>query len=176
MQKTLQTVNPDNDWIIVGQFGRVHGIRGQIRVISFTQEPEQLLTYKDWHRFENGIWSPLIRIEQSIAHHTMLVKIEGFETREEAMLLTNLKIGIKREQLADLGSDEFYCFELIGMEVFNTQGLELGKVVEVLQTGANDVLVIKGSQRHLVPYLPNQVIKTMCRETRRIIVDWDENF
>jgi 16S rRNA processing protein RimM len=176
LQKTLQTVNSDSDWIIIGQFGRVHGIRGQIRVHPFTQESEKLLAYNDWHRFENETWIPTERTEQHIAHQTLLVKIKGFETREEAMLLTNLKIAVKKEQLPHLESDEFYCFELIGMEVFNTQDVALGIIVDVLQTGANDVLVIQGSQRHLIPYLLHQVIKNVSRETRRIIVDWDENF
>lgn len=165
-----------SDWVVIGQFGRVHGIQGMIRVHSFTQEPEQVLAYKGWHRFENHVWIPTESIKTDIMHQAILVKIRGFETREAAMMLTNLKIAVPSTQLPQLNEKEFYCFELMDMEVVNTQGLELGKVVDVLQTGANDVLIVQGEKRHLLPYLYDRVIKQISREKKQIIVDWDEDF
>jgi 16S rRNA processing protein RimM len=181
LKKDNQTQRMDeinSDWIVIGQFGRVHGIQGMIRLHSFTQEAEKILSYTAWHRFENHAWIPTERLSEQIVNQAILVKIKGFETREAAMKLTNLKIAAPKTLLPTLGKDEFYCFELVGMEVLNTHGSGgvLGKVVEVLQTGANDVLVIQGEKRHLLPFLLNRVIKQICRETRQITVDWDEDF
>ncbi len=168
----------NSDWIVIGQFGRVHGIQGMIRLHSFTEAPEKVLAYTSWHRFENNTWIPIERIAEQLVNQSISVKIKGFETREAAMKLTNLKVAVPKTHLPTLGKDAFYCFELIGMEVLNTHshGSVLGKVVEVLQTGANDVLVIQGNKRHLLPFLLNRVIKQICREKRQIIVDWDEDF
>ncbi len=169
-------VDVNSQWIIIGQFGRVHGVQGLIRVHSFTQEPEQIFAYSDWHRDERNTWLPTERIEEVRHHQTMLVKVKGFETREQAMQLTNQRIAVQESHLPTLTDQEFYCYELVGMTVINTHQKVLGPVLEVLQTGANDVLVTQGERRHLIPFIRDHVIHQVCRTKRQIIVDWDEDF
>jgi 16S rRNA processing protein RimM len=97
--------------------------------------------------------------------------------------MTNFEIAIDPASLPELSEDEFYWRELFGMQVFTTKGYNLGEVTDLLETGSNDVLVIKanlkdafGQKERLIPYLEEQVIKKVDREARRIEVDWDPGF
>lgn len=169
MQKPL-------DWVVLGQLGRAHGVRGGIWLRSFTEPASQILDYKTWYLCQNDNWMPIPRFKADLFPKGIVIKLEGYDTPEAVSQLTHAKIGIKRTQLAQLPPDEFYCFELVGMDVFNTDQRLLGKVVDIMPTGANDVLVIEGERRHLLPYLPGRVIRTIDREKACMVVDWDEDF
>ncbi|MEF1227554.1 ribosome maturation factor RimM [Vibrio fortis] len=113
----------------------------------------------------------------------MVCKLEGLEVREEAHTLTNFEIAIDPASLPELSEDEFYWRELFGMQVVTTKGYSLGEVTDLLETGSNDVLVVKanlkdafGQKERLIPYLEEQVIKKVDREAQRIEVDWDPGF
>lgn len=164
------------DWIVIGQFGRVHGIHGAIRLHSFTEAPDEILKYKAWHIYQNEQWVPAERLSEEVTVKGIFVKLKSYETREIAAQLTHTKVGVKQSQLKSLDDTEFYCFELVGMNVVTTTGKLLGQVTDVLPTGANDVLVIQGEKRHLLPYLPDRVIKRVNREAHEILVDWDDEF
>lgn len=162
--------------MVVGQFGRVHGVHGMIRVHTYMEDPTELLHYPAWYLLDTQGGGVIERmIEQDRPMH-MLVKIRGHETRERAALLTHKKIGLPADQLPVLESGSFYYYELVGMRVANTHALELGEVTQVMATGANDVLVVQGERRHLIPYLPHRVIKTVCKQKRQIVVEWDGDF
>ena len=103
--------------------------------------------------------------------------------REEAQLLTNFEIAIDPAVLPELPEDEFYWRDLIGMQVVTDNGYDLGTVSDMLETGSNDVLVVKanlkdafGQKERLIPFLEEQVIKLIDREAQRIEVDWDPGF
>ncbi len=105
------------------------------------------------------------------------------EFREDAHLLTNFEIAIDPTSLPELSEDEFYWRELFGMQVVTTKGYHLGEVSDILETGSNDVLVVKanikdafGQKERLIPFLEEQVIKQVDREAQRIEVDWDPGF
>lgn len=83
---------------------------------------------------------------------------------------------MQREQLAELEPGEYYWHQLIGMTVVNTKGESFGKVVEILPTGANDVLVVQGEKKHLIPYLPGQFVLDINDSQHLITVDWDLDF
>ncbi|OGV26761.1 MAG: 16S rRNA processing protein RimM [Legionellales bacterium RIFCSPHIGHO2_12_FULL_37_14] len=166
----------DPNWVIIGQFGRVHGIEGFIRVHSFTETPEDVLHYKNWHLLKNHTHTPIKRLQEKSTAALFLVKMQGFATREAAMQLTNLKIAIPKQDLKPLSSQEFYWFELIGMEVINKENCSLGKVLDIFSTGSNDVLIVEGNKKHLIPFLLKRVIHKIDRQKKQILVDWDENF
>ncbi|MCX7115711.1 MAG: ribosome maturation factor RimM [Gammaproteobacteria bacterium] len=165
-----------DNWVVLGQFGRVHGVRGMIRVHSYTAVPADIFQYPQWSLCEKNTWRPIERLAEEYNDQRMIVKIKGYETRDDAAMLTQLTIGVLQETLPVLGSDEFYCFELIGMTVVNTHQQPLGQVTQLLETGANDVLVVEGESKHLIPYIHNRVIKHISRDTREIVVEWDGDF
>lgn len=165
-----------SDWIIVGRFGRPHGIRGLISVHSFTEPRENILDYKPWHVVVNKQLMPLKLAQTKVSNKAILASVQDYPDRETVAQLTNADIAIKREQLPKLKPDEFYWHELIGMNVINKRGAVLGTVAEIMPTGANDVLVVKGEKRYLIPYLPDDVVLDVDTEKALLKVDWDVDF
>ena len=99
------------------------------------------------------------------------------------MQLTGALIAITPDQLQVLSEDEFYWRDLVGLRVINREGIELGTVQRLMETGANDVLVVsdeqsaeQGGREHLVPWTPGQAVLEVDLEQGRILVDWDEDF
>lgn len=164
------------DWIVVGRFGRAHGIKGFITVHSFTDPRDNILHYTDWHARIAQQWQPLKILHLEINNKLILAKIEGYHEREQVARLTNVEIAISRNQLPALKPGEYYWHELVGMQVINQQQQVFGKVSDVLPTGANDVLVVKGEKRHLIPYLPGQYVIEVDSKQQLIIVNWDLDF
>lgn len=164
------------DWVVIGRFGRAHGIKGYITVHSFTEPRDNILRYTDWHAYIDNQWRPFKVLHLEIHDKVILAQVEGYREREQVARLTNVEIAVSRTQLPALEPGEYYWHELIGMEVINHQGQVLGNVIEMLPTGANDVLVVQGEKRHLIPYLPGQFVIDVNASRRLITVDWDMDF
>ena len=166
----------DKDWIIVGRFGRPHGIKGYVSVHSFTDPSHNILSYPDWFVLMNGQWTPLNILNTEEHTRSIVALIEGYEERDKVAQLTNLDIAIRSDQLVELDPGEYYWHQLVGMTVVNTHGTLLGTVSEVIATGSNDVLVVTGDERYLIPYRFGVVVLSVCEETRQITVDWDNEY
>lgn len=169
-------MNNPTDWVVVGRFGRPQGLKGLVRVISFTQPTENIIDYMPWHVAIRGEWQP-IRIN-AVETHTrfILVQVEGYTQREQVGLLTNCDIAIQPQQLPVLPEDEFYWHNLIGMHVVNQNNQVLGTVVDIIATGSNDVLIVSGEKRHLVPYIPGEFVVQVDKAAGCILVNWDADF
>lgn len=167
----------NQDWLVIGRFGRPHGIKGMITVLPFTEPRENILDYTQWHAHINNQWQPLNVLKTSINNKSILAQIEGYPEREQVAQLTNVDIAVNRNQLQPLNPDEYYWHELIGLQVINQEGTMMGMVSEIIPTGSNDVLIVTGdNQRHLIPYLPNDVILEVNLKKQLITVDWDSDF
>ena len=181
--KGKETMSKQDEKIVMGKFGATYGIRGWLKVFSYTDNAESIFDYSPWYVNQKGKWVEF-KVESWKRHNKgMVCKLEGFEVREDAHLLTNFEIAIDPASLPELSEEEFYWRVLFGMQVVTTIGYELGVVTDMLETGSNDVLVIKanlkdafGQKERLVPYLEEQVIKKVDREAQRIEVDWDPGF
>lgn len=163
-------------WLVIGRFGRPHGVKGLITVVSFTEPRENIIDYTDWHVGNHNQWTPIKGLQTSVNNKFILAHIEGYHDRDQVAHLTNLEIAIKREQLKTLSADEYYWHDLVGMRVVNRSNEMLGDVTEMLATGSNDVLVVEGERRHLIPYLPGEVVIDINASQRVITVDWDADF
>lgn len=169
-QKTkLKLLNTLKDWVYIGKFGKVHGIKGNIRIYSFTEPMENFVAYKPKYICSAGKWQEIEFESLIVKDKFILAKVKGCDIREDAEKLTNAEIAIKKEQLPKL-EDEYYWHELVGMQVKTTQNELLGKVIEILPTGSNDVLVIEGNKRHLIPYRPEFIVNI---KDGNITVDWE---
>jgi 16S rRNA processing protein RimM len=166
--------NTDPDYIIIGKFSSTFGVHGWIKIRAFTEFGESILKYLPWYiKRKNEPWTP-IKVESGrVQGKGILAKLEGINTPEEARLLTGLSIAIPRSQLPSLKDDEYYWSDLVGLTVINKNGELLGKVIYLIETGSNDVLVIKGDKEHAIPYLMGTVITRIDLEKKEIHVDWE---
>lgn len=165
-----------DDWVLVGRFGRPHGLKGLVTVHSFTQPATNLVDYKSWHVLSDKQWQPLKDFRVSLRDNMILVAVAGIDDRDKAARLTNKDIAIARDQLPVLDAGEYYWDQLIGMDVVNEKGIALGVVVEMIETGSNDVLVVQGEKRYLIPYLPGLFLIEVDLAHKRLTVAWDEDF
>ena len=169
--------------VVVGKLGASYGIRGWLKVFSFTENAENIFDYSPWFIKVRGEWQ-MFQVEDWKRHSQGYIgKLVGLDLREDAQALTNAEIAINADALPALSNDEFYWRELYGMSVFTTKGYGLGKVTDILETGSNDVLVVAanpkdafGQKERLIPFLDEQVIKLIDRSAQRIEVDWDPGF
>ncbi len=169
-------MSDDSDWVVVGRFGRPHGVKGFVTVLSFTEPRDNILHYTDWHARLNNQWQRLPLQNLEMNNKFILTQVEGYRDRDEVARLTNIEIAVKREQLPVLQQGEYYWHQLQGMNVVSLQGVLLGSVSEMMATGSNDVLVVIGEKRHLIPYLPGRSIIEVDDSQRVITVDWDTDF
>ncbi len=162
--------------VTVGRIADAFGVRGQVKVRSFTEHPENLLQFKDW------IVSGADRSPQHyrVSHarfdgRFVIATLKGVEDRDQALALKGSHVEVEHEALPQLESGEFYWNDLIGMCVINTAGKRLGTLTTMMETGANDVLVVVGKTECLIPYVPEAVL-AIDIESGTIQVDWDEDF
>ncbi len=169
-------MSTDSKRVIIGCLGAVHGVRGWLKIHSYTDPITNILEYPNWQIQHKNQWRPLDVEDSKINNNTILIKIRDINDRDIAKTYTNDLIAINREALPEPGENEYYWSDLIGLNVTNTAGIMLGKIVEMRDTGANDIIIIQGEKRrHLVPYL-NHVIQSIDLDKQQMIVDWDDDF
>ncbi len=165
--------------IIIGRFGRVFGVKGWIYVISFTDPPENILSYASWWGVGDGKnhqdWKPVVITDHHQDRKGIRVKLEGCDSPDTAQLLVNLAIAIPQEKLPSLDPGQYYWLDLVGAKVKNKSGLVLGVVDYLFETASNDVMVVKGEKEHWIPYLESVVLEVNLKE-KEIQVDWDADF
>lgn len=169
--------------VTLGKVGAVYGIKGWLKIHSFTDDQEAILDYFPWSlKLGNKIQS--VEITDWRKHNNgLVVKVAGIDDRDVAQKLVGSEIFVSEEALSDLPDGEFYWRDLIGMAVVTDKGYDLGRVSDIMETGANDVLVVKanlkdgfGKKERLIPYLMDQVILSISAEDKQICVDWDPGF
>lgn len=160
-------------WIVVGRFGKPHGIKGFVTVHSFTHPRENILEYADWHAVIKGNYQPIKLSHVESTHKSIIAQVIGYPDRDMVAQLTNIEIAVDAAQFATLNDGEYYWHELIGMQVINQRDENVGAVKELLSTGSNDVLVVEGEKRTLIPWLLDQFVISVDTDKRVIRVDWD---
>jgi 16S rRNA processing protein RimM len=172
MRQTEQSVTETKP-VILGQVTGLYGVKGWVKVHSYTEPREAILDYKDWLLLRDGDWQS-VRLAEGKRHgKTVIARLEGVNDRDVAAAYVDDSIGVPREQLPDAGRDEFYWADLEGLQVVHSDGRILGKVAYLLATGANDVLVVKGDQEILIPFVQGEVIKDVDLAAGVINVDWE---
>ncbi|ART80078.1 ribosome maturation factor RimM [Oceanisphaera avium] len=169
--------------VVVGQLGAVYGIKGWLKVNSFTDRPDGIFDYQPWLMRDGNSWRE-VKVSAWKRHNNGLIcKLSHVEQREEAQLLTGADIGVSATLFKPLPDDEFYWRDLIGCRVQNTKGYDFGQVSQLMETGSNDVLVVKanakdafGQRERLIPFIKDQVIKSVNIAERIIEIDWDPDF
>ena len=168
--------------LVVGRIVGAFGVQGWLRVQSFTEPPENLSEYRHWYVETKNGWRLLETDQLKWQGGRLIVHVKGCDDRDQAQALAQHNIGIAGDELPSLDADEFYWHQLQGLRVLSNGDVLLGQVDRLLETGANDVLVVascEGSiddQERLIPYLPEQVVKSVNLDAGEIRVDWDPTF
>lgn len=167
--------NENKDLLQVGKIVNTHGIKGEVKVIPLTDDPERFHKLK-WVFLERN--SKLEKIEiQSVRFFktTMIVKFAGIDDMTTAEGLKELYMLIDRKDAVKLPEDSFFICDLIGCQVFDEQGEKLGELTNILKTGSNDVYVVKNEDNRdiLVPALKS-VVKEISIDDKRVIVSLPE--
>ena len=165
-----------DDVLVMGRIASPYGVRGWVRINSFTAVPGNLLEYMPWYLQQQGQWQAVEVLDGKQHGKGLVVHLKSCDDRDAAAALTGTDIGIYRSQLPPAATDEYYWSDLVGLQVINTGDRVLGVVDHLFETGANDVMVVKGEQECLVPYIPGQVIESVDLENNTIRVDWDPDF
>ncbi len=162
--------------VVVATIGTTHGVKGWLKLHSHTEPRENILRYAPLYLQCKGQWQVVKSSEITSLGDSYIIRLAGCDNREEAKAYTNGKLAVNREQLKNLQQDEYYHSDLEGLKVYTTQDVFLGQVHHVMETGANDVLVIRGEKEHLVPFLLEQVITKIDLDAGTMSVDWDPDF
>lgn len=152
-------------FLLLGEILRPHGVRGELRMRILTDYPERITQLEKVYLAEKPDSSDpdTYRVEHMRMHQSYgLLKLAGIEDRDEADRLRQLLVMVPLEQAVPLEDGEFYLYQLIGLEVRTTTGQTLGKITDVLETGANDVYVVESAVHGevLIPVTSETVLKT----------------
>ena len=175
----------EQNLVTVGQISAVFGVKGWLKVHSYTDPIENLLSYKRIWLEKNGQLQT-VNIDAAKRHgEGLIVHIESVDDRDQAKEYTRWQIKIDVEQMPDLEDGEYYWHQLQGLAVYlqdqyGENSVLLGQIDYLLETGANDVLVIKSKnnaagnddQEILIPYLPGDVVKSIDIDAGTMVVDW----
>jgi 16S rRNA processing protein RimM len=169
-----------SDTLIVGKIGAPYGVKGWVKINSYTDESTGIFDYAPWKLSDGKTY----QVEQwRYSGKALVAKIDGIETRDDAERIKNCDVSISAEQLPALEGDDFYWRDLIGMQVETLEGYGLGTVKEMFETGANDVMLVKarsndafGQKERMLPFVRESVIKSVDMQAKTITVDWDPGF
>jgi 16S rRNA processing protein RimM len=162
--------------INVGKISGVFGIKGWLKIFSYTEPRENILSYSPWLIKNGGEHKTVNVVDGQLHGKAIIARLAGVDDRDQASALTGCDIFINRNQLPKTGKGEYYWSELIGLSVETLQGIRLGIVDGLLETGANDVLIVHGERERAIPFLQGQTIVSIDLEAGKMVVDWDPEF
>ncbi|MDW5376248.1 ribosome maturation factor RimM [Halomonas sp. HP20-15] len=172
---------PD-DYVVLGKLTSPYGVKGWLKVYSYTSPMDGILEYPEWVVVQRGERVTRRLIQGRRQGKGLVASLEGIDSREQAELLAGAEILLPKQTLPTLDAGDYYWYQLEGLRVVTLQDVDLGYVNYLFETGANDVLVVQGDERsldgkeRLLPFLPDEVIREADLEAGRLTVDWDPDF
>lgn len=166
----------DEQYITVGKIAGVFGVKGWVKVFSYTEPRENILNYPSW-LLRKGVAQKTVKVIAGQPQgKSVVASLTDINDRDKAAELNGWTILIDRTQLPPTAEGEYYWADLVGLKVMTTLGVELGTVDHLLATGANDVLVVAGERERLIPFLRDQTVISVDLDHGEMVVDWDPEF
>lgn len=168
--------------VIVGRITSVYGVKGMVKVFSHTEPMENILNYSPWMLKLDGRWTEVKLAEGRRHGKGIVVRLAGCSDRDVARKYCEMDIAVSSALIPELETGEYYWSQLEKLKVYTLDGILLGQVNHLIETGSNDVLVVQqceGSldeRERLIPYLPDQVVQDIDLEAGTLRVDWDPEF
>lgn len=157
--------------VVMGRVAAPYGVKGWIKIQPYTETPDSLTFYSSWWVDTESGWREIAVIQVRPQGKTVVAKLEGVEDRAAAQSIKGASIGLKRRQLPQAKHGQYYWADLVGLQVVNLDGAELGTVKNLFATGANDVLRVLGERERLIPFIP-QVVREVNLGEGLMRVDW----
>jgi 16S rRNA processing protein RimM len=159
--------------VVVGVVVGAYGVRGWIKVKSHTSPASNILNYTPWL---TGAGVVLDLVEGKPHAGMVVARLANVQDRDQAAGLAATVISVPRESLPPIERDQYYWYDLVGLDVVTVNGIALGRVVGLMETGANDVLEVEGDRSRLIPFVLGEYIKDVHLDRSLITVDWDPEF
>lgn len=184
--------------VVMGRIVAPYGVYGWLKVVPDTEAFDGLFDYETWWLGRENNWREYTVETAKVHNDVLVVKLKGIDDRDAAFACKSLQVAVPRTQLPVPDENEYYWSDLIGVQVKNQQGIDFGAIVEVFETGANDVIVThkaftdiepapvdadkktpKSTKPHmherLIPFV-DEVVLEVDTAAKTMLVDWDENF
>lgn len=152
------------------------GVRGEIKIESWTEPRAAIFRYQPWTLVRAGASSSLAGVRGRIHGQALVASVPGIDERDRAQELIGSEISVPRSALPPPKAGEYYWVDLEGLSVVTVDGVALGIVSHLLDTGANHVLVVHSERERLIPFAQPQYVVEVDFVARRIVVDWDPDF
>lgn len=167
----------EKDLVIMGYVSGVFGVRGWIKVHADTEYADSLFNYPVWLLGKpNGVWQSYSFIEGAVQSKGIVAHLQQVDDRDQAFGLRGMSIAIPRNDLPAPEEDEYYWTDLVGLQVTNQHNEALGTIVEMMETGAHDVMVVQGADgERLIPFVEPILLDVNMAE-RQVRVDWDADY
>jgi 16S rRNA processing protein RimM len=159
----------------MGRIAAPFGVKGWVKVQADTAAPQSLLAYKSWWVGSASGWREIAVAEAKVQGRTLVARLEGCEDRDAAAALRGKTVAVPREALPRAGDGEYYWIDLIGLAVVNGEARDFGRVTGILQTGANDVLVVAGERERLIPFIA-AVVREVDLASGVMRVEWGADY
>lgn len=164
------------EWVVMGRVAGLFGLQGWVKLFSHTEPRTGILDYDPLYRQTPTGWQPL-HLEQGRPQGKGIVaKFVGIDDRDAATALLEQTLAVTREQLPTVADDEYYWADLEGLQVLTSDGRELGVIDHLFDTGANDVMVVRGERERLIPFVLDRVVREVDLASGIVRVDWDPEF
>jgi 16S rRNA processing protein RimM len=182
----------ESNMVVMGRIVAPYGVFGWLKIVPDTEAFDGLFDYDTWWLGKGDDWREMV-VETAKTHNDVLVvKLKGIDDRDTALACKGKQIAVPREQLPEAEEDEYYWSDLIGVRVKNKQGVDFGLIVDVFETGANDVIAVRADavnqeasadktvekekpQERLLPFI-NAVVLEVDITAKMMLVDWDADF
>lgn len=169
-------VEDQESLVELGNINGVFGIQGWVKVFSYTSPRIQVTDYRRWLVKHKGSDTEYKVLRGRVQGKAIVAQLEGVDDRNQAEALVGAEIFVRSDQLEKLEKGEYYWSQLIGLQVVNQQGVDLGTVDWLFETGNNDVMVVDGDRERFIPYIRDNFVKDIDLESGKILVDWDAEF
>ena len=157
----------------MGRIAAPFGVKGWVNVHPLTATTRNLLDYPVWWLERGGDWKEHEVADAKVHSRKMVIaRLAGCQDRDAAVAFRGKWIAVPRSRLPQTRAEEYYWADLIGLAVLNKENQALGRVTGILQTGANDVLVVEGARERLLPFIA-PVIRKVDLGAGVVRVDWN---
>ena len=159
----------------MGRIVAPFGVQGWVKVEPLTAAPKNLLAYPEWWIGDGADWQEHAVVEARTQGRIVVARLAGCGDRDKAASFRGRQVAVPREKLPKAQPNEYYWADLIGLKVVNEAGRDFGQVIRILETGANDVLVVQGERERLIPFIA-EVIGPVDLQAGMMRVNWDADY
>lgn len=175
-------VNAPEQPLVVGRITSVYGVKGWVKLYSHTDPIEGIFKYSRWWLKTSKGWRPIELNQGRLQGRGLVTAVKGYSDRDQVKEICGSDVYIDAQELPKLDEGDYYWSQIEGLKVTTKEGIFLGEVKQLMETGANDVLVVRACEgshdreERLIPYVPDMYVLNINLEQQSMLVDWDPEF